>query len=254
MRLCALAFALIALLASAPAEAQTRGGLPPGVTAADRAAFERGLLSVDRAGLFQRMKRDFPTEYEAMIRDLLSQAKASGGNRQVMEQAGFRAIRGFYASKLTAIVNAPPSSLAAYNAAELGFVRKLAAQDLALCRTYVMTGFGPGTVIPENLRVDMGQVGLAMMAAAKAGTGRPVDPRRGQPPGADQADWFAKMREIDPSDEMRRFLTGDQSAAADPAIGCRLGTNLYRAIAALPPEQSARITAFLISSAINRSP
>lgn len=254
MRLPALAFLLLALLGPAPAGAQKAGGLPPGVTAADRASFERGLLSVDRAGLFQRLKRDFPADYEAMIRDLLRQAKASNGNKQVMEQAGFRAIRGFYAAKLSAIVNAPPSFLADYNARELNFVRKLAAQNLGLCSTYVMSGFAPGTVVPDDLQVDMGQVGIAMIAAAKAGAGRPVDPLRGPTPSADMPAWFAKMRELDPSEEMRRFLAGDQSVAADPATGCRLGTNLYRAIAALPTEQSARVTAYLITSAVNRSP
>jgi hypothetical protein len=65
--------------------------------------------------------------------------------------------------------------------------------------------------------------------------------------------WFAKMRELDPSDEMRRFLAGDQSVAADPAVGCRLGTALYQAIAALPSEQSARISAYLIATAVTRS-
>ena len=253
MRLRALALLLIATIAQAPADAQKAGGLPPGVTAADRAAFERGLFSVDRAGLFQRLKRDFPADYEVMIRDLLRQAKASNGNKEVMQLAGFTAIRGFYKARLGAIVNAPPSVLADYNARELNFVRKLAAQDVSLCRAYVMTGFAPGTVVPPGLAVDMGQVGLAMIAAAKAGLGRPVDPRRGPPPADDMPVWFAKMRELDPSDEMRRFLAGDQSVAADPAVGCRLGTALYQSIAALPSEQSARITAYLITSAVSRS-
>ena len=253
MRLRALALLLIATIAQAPADAQKAGGLPPGVTAADRAAFERRLFSVDRAGLFQRLKRDFPADYEVMIRDLLRQAKASNGNKQVMEQAGFHAIRGFYAVKLSAIVNAPSPVLNAYNAAELRFVRKLAAQDVALCRAYVMSGFAPGTDVPDNLVIDMNQVGLAMLAAAKAGSGRPVDPRRGPPPADDMPEWFAKMRQLDPSEEMRRFLAGDQSVATDPGIGCRLGTILYQAIAALPTEQSARISAYLITSAVNRS-
>ncbi|HMJ93150.1 MAG TPA: hypothetical protein VK472_03520 [Allosphingosinicella sp.] len=223
------------------------------MTAADRTAFERGLFSADPAGLYARLKRDFPADYEAMIRELLVQAKASGGSKPVMEQAGFRSIRAFYASRLSAIVNAPASVLNDFNARELNFVKKLAAQDLALCRTYVMTGFSAGTAVPGNLVVDMGQVGLGMIAAAKAGSGRPVDPQRGQIPSADMEPWFGKMRELDPSDEMRRFLTGDQSPAADPATGCRLGTALYQAIAALPSEQSARITAYLIASSINRS-
>ena len=252
MRRSALAFLLIALFAQVPAAAQKAGGLPPGVTAADRASFERGLLSADN-GLFARMKRDFAREYEVMIRDLLVQAKTSDGNKQVMEQAGFRAIRGFYTAKLSAIVNAPAPVLNDFNARELNFVRKLAAQDVSLCRMYVMTGFGPGTVVPAGLRPEMAQIGLGMLAAAKAGAGRPVDPARGQPPGGDMAPWFAKMRELDPSDEMQRFLTGDQSPAADPAVGCRLGTVLYQAIAALPSEQSARITAYLIATSVNRS-
>jgi hypothetical protein len=244
---------LLALLAQTPAQGQNSKGLPPGVTAADRAAFERGLFSVDRAGLFQRLKRDFPADYESMIHDLLRQAKASNGDRAVMAQAGFRAIRAFYNAKLSAIVNAPAPFLNEFNARELNFVRKLAAQDLALCRDYVMTGFAPETNVPDNLVVDMNQVGLAMLSAAKAGAGRPVDPRRGQSPADDMGPWFAKMRELDPSDEMRRFLTGDQSVAADAAIGCRLGTALYQAIAALPSEQSARISAYLIATAVTRS-
>jgi hypothetical protein len=244
---------LLALVAQAPAHGQSSSGLPPGVTAADRAAFERGLFAVDRAGLFQRLKRDFPADYESMILDLIRQAKASNGNKEVMAQAGFRAIRAFYKAKLSAIVNAPAPVLNDFNARELNFVRKLAAQDLALCRDYVMTGFAPGTEVPDNLVIDMNQVGLAMLAAAKAGAGRPVDPRRGPPPADDMNPWFAKMRELDPSDEMRRFLSGDQSMAADPAVGCRLGTALYQAIAALPSEQSARISAYLIATAVTRS-
>ncbi len=250
MRFPAFALLLLSAFTQTPAAAQS-GGLPPGVTAADRAAFERGLLSVDN-GLYVRLKRDFPGDYEAMIRDLLVQAKASNGDRQVMEQAGFRAIRSFYASKLSAMVNAPAPVLNDFNARELAFVRRLAAHDSALCSMYVMTGFGPSTVVPAELRPDMAQVGLGMLAAAKAGAGRPVDPRRGQVPSGDTEAWFAKMREIDPSDEMRRFLTGDQSPAADPAIGCRLGTALYQALANLPSEQAARITAYLIASSVNR--
>ena len=250
MRLSGLAILLLAAFAQVPASAQG-GSLPPGITAADRAAFERGLLSVDD-GLFARLKRDFPRDYEAMIRDLMVQAKASGGDRQAMEQAGFRAMRGFYSAKLSAIVNAPASVLMAYNANELAFVRKLAARDVRLCSTYVMTGFGPSTVVPADLRPDMARIGFGMMAAAKAGAGRPVDPARGQPPTADIEPWFARMREIDSSEEMRRYLSGDQSVAADPLVGCRLGTALYQAVASMPPEQSARITAFLIASSVNR--
>ena len=251
MRLFALPFLLIA--AAASASAQSSRGLPPGVTAADRVAFERGMASTDRAGLYARMKRDFPDDYEAMIRKVLAQAKASGGNREVMQQAGFTAMRDFYKAKLSAIVNAPAPVLNDFNARELGFVRKLAARDAGLCRTYVMSGFSPSTALPADLHVDMAQIGIGMMAAAKAGAGRPVDPARGQPPSGDFPVWFDKMRELDPSDEMRRFLAGDQSAAADPATGCRLGRILYQAIAALPSEQSARITAYLIASSVNRS-
>jgi hypothetical protein len=244
MRLFAFGFVLLGAIASPqPASAQND---------AQRAAFERGLLSAD-SGLYARLKRDFPQDYDLMIRELSREALASGSNRQVMEQAGFRAMRGFYASKLSAIVNAPPSALAAYNAAELNFVRKLAAQDAALCRTYVLTGFAPGTVVPTALRHDMAQIGFAMLAAAKAGTGRPVDPARGQPPSADFPAWVDKMRQLDPSDEMRRYLGGDQSAAADPVAGCRMGTAVYQSITMLPPDQSARITAYLIASNVNRS-
>ena len=244
MRIFAFGLVLLAAAVSAkPASAQS---------AAELAAFERGLLSTD-GGLYARLKRDFPQDYDRMIRELTRQALASGGSRQIMEQAGFRTMRAFYASKLSAIVNAPPSALAAYNAAELNFVRKLAGRDAALCRAYVMTGFAPGTVVPAELRPDMAQVGFAMIAAAKAGTGRQVDPARGQPPSGDFPAWFGKMREIDPSDEMRRFLAGDQSAAADPATGCRMGTAVYQAVASLPSEQASRITAYLIASSVNRS-
>ena len=54
MRLNALAFLLLAAaFAPAPATAQSAGGLPPGVTAAERASFERALLAVD-TGLYAR--------------------------------------------------------------------------------------------------------------------------------------------------------------------------------------------------------
>jgi hypothetical protein len=251
-----LALALLVAIGAAPARAQqpppVSAGLPAGVTAQQRADFERGLLATAGSPLFRLIKDAFPSDYEAMIVELLRQAVASGGNRDVMTQAGFNAIRGFYKGRLSQIINAPSSYLNAENARELELLTALSRRDPALCHMYATTGFTAGTAVPPDVQPVMARVGTAIIDAAKAGVGRPVDPGRGILSQADAAAWLSKMRQLDSSEAMARFLSG-QTAAADSDEGCRIGLKVYEAIAALPSEQSARITAYIIQSRLAAS-
>jgi hypothetical protein len=246
--------ALLALVGAAGALAQAPRtgsvGLPAGVTAQQRADFEQGLFESDGNALFRKIKASFPADYEAMVVDLLRQVVASGGKREVMEKAGFNAIQTFYKNRMSEIVNAPAALLNAQNARELDLLRGLSRHDPALCHKYATTGFDAGTAVPADMHPLMARAGMALIDAAEAGAGRPVDPRRGQLSQSDGAAWLAKMAELDPSEGMASFLSGNQIDVSNPGEGCRIGLKVYEAIAALPSEQSARITAFIIKSSL----
>lgn len=241
------ALILIGLLAAPAAAAQAPA---PAATAAQRASFERDLLRGNGGATFAAIKAGFPQDYQAMLADMTRQALAARGDRAALARIGFQAMRGFYASKLRDILNAPSPALIAFNARELAFVNRLSGQDKALCHMYVMTGFSPGTSVPAAAQPDMREVGLAMVAAAKAGSGRPTDPQRGKLSPADAAAWSAAITALDPSEAMRKYLSGEQTQVSDPTTGCRMGTAVYQAIAGLPAEQAARITAYLIGSSL----
>jgi hypothetical protein len=241
------------LAAAASAQQPEPAKLPAGVTAQQRADFERGLLGSDGNPTFRMIKAAFPLDYDAMVVDLLRKAVASGGNPAVMERAGFDAIRFFYKERMPEILNAPASFLNAHNARELDLLRALSQRDPVLCNMYATSGFSPGTSVPPDMTPLMVRAGTALIDAAKAGVGRPVDPQRGAISEADGAAWFAKMRELDPSEAMAGFLSGGQTGNLNPDDGCRIGLKVYEAIAALPSEQSARITAYVIKSSLAAS-
>jgi hypothetical protein len=247
-----IALAILGLLAASPGPAAAQSAPAAAPTAAQRAEFETGLLGASSGAIFRAIKREFPQDYEAMLTDMLRQAMASSEDVAALERVGFNAVRTFYVTRLREILNAPAPALNAYNARELALLKTLSEQDKALCSMYATTGFQPGTQVPPAVQPAMLDVGLAMIGAAKAGIGRPVDPQRGHMAAEDGTALVAKLRELDPSETMRRYLAGDQTAIADPVEGCRVGIVLYTAIAALPAEQSARVTANIIQSSLAR--
>lgn len=226
-------------------------------SAASRRGFVEGLRHSPGADVFAAIQRNYPEDYEAMIDRLLDVAINSGGDPAVAANGAFRETYAFIRSKSGDLINAPAASLLIVSQRTLAFYRALAAADVGFCARFAMGTATDPLGFPRALAPQMATITAATIDAAGAGhraAEHPADRATLIP--ADAVAWMARMRALDAANEVVPLLAAPGAAErATPALQCRLGTMMYEAIEALPPDQGARILAYLLSETMrNRQP
>ncbi|MBA3676436.1 MAG: hypothetical protein H0W74_03425 [Sphingosinicella sp.] len=215
----------------------------------DRRNFEAGILDSTGGPVFQSIQRLFPAEYNRLIDKIFKAAAPHLGDNAALLRAGQVAMADFFKRKMPDAVNAPLPALAAINQSQLDLVKALRKDHATACAQYLDAGFDGTTTLPLPLQQKAMGVSILMLEAAKAGSERPRDRSRGSLDEEAAVAWVAKMAEVEPSPIIQKMLDDDAAqAAATPDQNCQMGIAIYAAIAELPREQAAKMTAYLLKS------
>jgi hypothetical protein len=256
-----MSLSLLLLAAAAPPQAASPPAPPPIVrqdetlhldhSPASRREFIAGLNRSAGADVLAAVRRNFPEEYEALIDRLLDVAINSGGDSAVAREGAFREMALFVRGKSADVLNAPAADLLALNERTLAFYRAAGTVDVALCGRFAANGIQDSRGMAPGLMPQMSAISVATIDAAGAGHRAADHPAgRGTLVPQDAVAWMAQMRSLDTANEALPLLADPAALArAAPAAQCRLGTMIYEAIRRLPPEQGARVFAFMLSQA-----
>lgn len=240
------------LAAASPLPAQVQlSALVVLQSAQDRLNFEAGILDSAGGVLFQTIKRLFPAEYEALIKEQMKAAAPHLGDDAALIRAAQGPMTNFWKRKMPDIINAPAPALVAINQGQLNLVRALRKGHVAACAQYVDQGFDGTIALPPALQRQAAGVSILMLEAAKSGRERPRDKSRGALDEGAAVAWMEKFEKVEPSETIRKMLDEDSdSTAATPDQTCQMGIAIHAAIAELPPEQAAKMTAHLLKASM----
>jgi hypothetical protein len=228
---------IAALLAAAPVPIAAQGRP---ITAAQVDQMMRNTAPFRE--MFEALRTHYPTQYRAAIDRIVTSIRTNP-DPAAAGSAGFAFMREFMASKVDSLSAAPEADLAALATAYSGLADSLAASNVALCAQWSMVGFGPATVPSADALQRLVSINAAQIRAMRNGETSGAAPR-GPIEAADMQAIGARMRAIDP--EAADLMGRGGLASATPALQCRGGQALYRAIAQLEPSRSARVTAHLL--------
>jgi hypothetical protein len=191
-------------------------------------------------------RENYPDEYGrylAALSDITDRQGVEAADRAATER-----LRSFIASKVESIAAAPVADLDALADAHLASLERLREAGAALCAAFVRDG-AQGERLPPAALATIGQANALQFRAARHGEG-PQRVARSQLSEADGGQWYLAIRRLDPAlaDRINSGTAGQGSAEER----CATGVTLYRAAAALPPEQAANITAHLARQSFAR--
>jgi hypothetical protein len=211
--------AFLLLAAAAPATAQLLAGPP--------------------AGTIEALRRDFPLDHAALVREL--EGKAPDEARRL----AYAGIERFLRAHSNQILAAPAPLLIALEARQGALLRALEKQDVRLCAVVGDRGLFGDEALAGPPPPGLDDFGAALVEAAKAGAGAALT---AAPAAAeDVAAWFATVKKIEPGIPVREML-GDRAlrAAAPPEQLCRGAAAMHEAAAALPGRAGERMSRTLL--------
>lgn len=242
-----VAIAWLLSAANAPAPPADLAATPAELAALTMDDFEKGIATSPAGPVFAAIQTHYPTDYEEMMEVLLARVKASSGRGEEIGGISSALLTIFFRSKSRDLINAPIADLNEINGTQLALARGLAKDHAALCAEFVTSDFGGPTPLPQPYRAQLMELNALMVAAARNGQELPRDERRGKLDDEDALAWHDQLIAIEPSPEVQALLTrnGDEKAPDD--LQCRLGIASYAAIAALPSDQAARVSAHFMA-------
>lgn len=191
-------------------------------------------------------RETYPNDYRAWLTALSEITDIQGAEEA--DRAATSRLRSFIAGKVEAIASAPVADLDALADANLASLLRLREAGAPLCAAFIRDG-AQGERLPPAALATIGQANALQFRAARHGEG-PQRIVRDQLGEADGATWFLAIRQLDPAlaDRINSGTAGQGSAEER----CATGITLYRAAAALPPEQAAAVTAHLVRQSFAR--
>jgi len=199
------------------------------------------------AGTLAAFRENYPADYRAYLASLSEITDRHGADEA--GRAATTRLRSFIAGKVEAIANAPVADLDALADANLASLLRLREAGAPLCAAFVRDG-AQGERVPPAALQAIGLANALQFRAARHGEG-PQRVARGQLSEADGAQWFLAIRQLDPAVSER--INSNQAGRGTAEERCATGIALYRAAAALPPEQAANITAHLVRQSFGRT-
>jgi hypothetical protein len=189
----------------------------------------------------------YPDDYRAWL-DALSDITDRRG-AEAADRAATERLRTFIAGKAEAIASAPVADLDALADANLATLLRLREAGASLCAAFVRDG-AQGERLPPAAMQVIGQANALQFRAARNGE-RPERVARGQLNEADGAQWYLAIRALDPT--LAQRINAGSAGQGTAEERCATGIALYRAAAALPPEQAANVTAHLVRQSFGRT-
>jgi hypothetical protein len=194
---------------------------------------------------FKALNAAFPDEHAALL-SVVSARHRAGASEAQIKDAAFRYMRDFTIRHAPDVAAAPAPELRDYAATQAGFIRALRDQDPQLCAAFAFTGLGEDTQLGGKAERAMRKGVEAQIRAARAGRDNPV--ARAKP---DRTDMQSMVRALGRKgarpDQVEAIGNGGwrQLGASEQ---CDLGVRLYEAVASLPAETGARVSASLVET------
>lgn len=203
----------------------------------------------DLAAMYGPLKEFFPGKYNEVIAHVAELAR-SGASEQEISAYTFNASRQFVTSHMDDIAGASTDTLVQIAKLHSDIASALANESKTACAEFGMTGVNQSTAASLS-KTTLGRfsngAGL-MFRAAHEGTVSPIN--RGKELSEEDAKaLITAVRDTGLSDDKVEVLFSERVSQASVPDQCRMTVALYEAVASLPAEQSARITAFLLRGA-----
>ncbi|HEX8062824.1 MAG TPA: hypothetical protein VF535_06375 [Allosphingosinicella sp.] len=219
------------------------------------ADLERGMNDAPGAGSYlASLKRNFPDEYRTLATESVRQMRAyqaqgKGGpaaQERLGTELGYRIVA-MTASKSAALPKAPTPALNAYSRAMRDYVASLEKTAPQSCAALALgrTG-GPEPALPPAAREASGRMMAARLDLARAGLDHPTERDLSTPPRKAMEMLIAEMKRRDASLASYAERPGGALILTLPKR-CSLAILYYSAMADLPPETSALLTAYDLS-------
>ena len=218
------------------------------------ADFEAGMKSNEaNATYLDALKRNFPDEYQAMIADMLARAREADRNpaRQKEVYARFRQDLTSRLQSITdrhqgAMSQAPAPALNAFARAMKAFILEAQGKAVRVCAVYALGARKPFAV-PAELELANARLSAAMFDLARAGLDRPSKRDLSAPPRRELEQVLVRVKALlEPS--LRETVDDSRKLALRPIQDrCAVAVAYYRAIAEMPAEESAALTAYDLS-------
>lgn len=197
------------------------------------------------AAALRVIRREFPAEYEALRADLELDAK-NGVSQAQREEALASEIHWFVADHAEQAASAPDADLARFADTYAVALERLAAVDWEACGRIDRRLSQARLASNRNMTDFLAEATVAHLMAAKAGAASPIG-RRG-PDEADLAALSDSMKRAGASDAMIVAVMQSGLQGLPESDRCRGSLAVYRGVADLPEEQSARWAARLLRS------
>ncbi len=197
------------------------------------------------AAMYGTMQAEFPEDYER-FKDTMVEVVQDRGSSTDAFNAGKRFMQLFMQRNAEQFRSAPTPALLAARDASISTINLLALEGDSLCAHCAMSGLNPGDrPSPQALR-EAGEATSAVLLAVAAGRDNPVE--RGDPTEADINAYVDALSRLGMSDaRIDDFLQGAFALMRESdAVQCEEGLRVYRALAQLPDESAARISAVML--------
>lgn len=207
---------------------------------------ERELAEHPEMAETRAVLRDYyPDAWRGVLQDL-SQGANSGDLSQA-EVALFHRMRRMMVSKRHSIIAAPDADLIAIAQIYLTLSEALRESDVSLCATFFMRGLSPGYRVDPQVRALIDRASAAQLRAAYHAENGQRSPRRAAT-DADLGRWFEQIERASP--QSATLFAEERLETATPQQQCDASVAMWGAAAALPPSQSAIVTATLMDEAL----
>lgn len=198
--------------------------------------------------IYRTLKRTYPQDYDALVRDVIRHVKAGDTNAQI-DEAILTDMMQSARRQRHDVIQAPVDRFAGYRHAEIKVLETLHTADPALCATYVMTG----SVRSHTLRAVQGPLiayRIAALEAGAAGRDHPANRTVAAPAVADVQQLGRQMAANGTREStVKAFLDGTGLAQLAPQEQCLAGMSFYKAIDRMPGDKANQIYAYLIARA-----
>ena len=185
---------------------------------------------------FRTFKAKFPADYERVKAEILAAAESNATEAQLAER-GALAVQEFSVRNVEHTANGPAADL--HRLAELNrdVIVSLQAANQEQCARFGLSGLRPGEQVDEKTQALINRAFRIQIEATAAGKANPV--RRGEITSADAQKLAQQMRSAGVPERILELLGGAINTAPQ-ADQCTAGVAIYRGMASLPPEDSAK--------------
>jgi hypothetical protein len=242
---------LIALIVAGVAKVATRNGIDfIQRKSASTSQVENAFETNEKFGsAFVELKTDFPDDYHRMTTNLASLIR-TGATEEQLKQSGFDTMQRFTFGHMSQIASASDETLLSIARAQAAVASSLSAEDQSACAAFGFDGLRPNMQLSPSTLEQITKGTTLMIRAAHEGTTNPHPRNTATLSDTDSKAFVSGMERAGVTRD--QFAVFDSDAAMQRASApdkCHLTVAMYDSMAAMPPSQSARVTAYILMQA-----